>query len=1068
MRLSDIAIKHPVFSWMLMIGLIAFGAIGFSRMGISQLPDIDFPVINVRVTWEGAAPEVVESEIADVIEDAVMGVEGIKEVTSSSRQGQANINLEFHLNRDIDVALQEVQTKIAQAQRLLPPEIDPPIISKNNPEDQPILWVALTGDRSLKELMEYTKDTLKDAFTTVPGVGEAFLGGYVEPNLRVWLDKDRMRQRELTVDDIIYTVQTQHAEVPAGRIENPTSELNIRVMGEAATPQEFAKIIIPARQGGSPLWRTFRVGEVAEIEDGLDDVRRISRSQGALAVGIGIRKQRGSNAVAVARGVKEAVEKIKTTLPKGMDLNVVFDTTRFIEEATHELNLHLFLAALLTGVVCWLFLGSFSSTVNVLLAIPVSIVGAFSVLYFAGFTLNTFTLLGLTLAIGIVVDDAIMVLENIVRHREEGESKVEAAIVGAREITSAAIAASIAVLAIFIPVVFMPGIVGKFLFQFGVTLSVAVALSLVEALTIAPMRCSQFLAVGNESGWVSRTMDRFMGRLSRGYAHGLRWALDHRWITIGAALLLFATVFPLNKVVKKEFVPSQDQSRFIIRLQTPTGSSMDFTSNVMKEAEARVMNHPAVARYFSAIGGFGGGESDTGNMFVTLKDKDKRPYDKSLKRRWKQGDVMAWARKELSGIPGVRRVVMQDLSQQGFSAQRGFPVEASLLGRDWDQLAEVSEKFQERMKASGLMTDVDTDYRLGQPEVRVVPNRQKAAARGVSVQAIGNAVNAMVGGLRIGKYTRGGRRYDVRVRLIDKNRQQPTDIRDIWVRNNRGEVISLADVVDIKVQPTLVSITRKDRQRAIRVYANIAPGRSQGEALNELRKIAADVMPPGTRMVFSGSAATYGESNTGLLFVFLMGIFTAYMVLASQYNSFVHPVTVLLALPFSVTGAFLALWMSGNTLSLYSAIGLVLLMGIVKKNSILLVDFTNERRKHLSIAPPPEAGPTQRSRWTWAVRQALMEACPVRLRPIIMTSVATIAAAIPTALASGAGAETRAPMAQVIIGGVILSTLLTLFVVPCAYSLFSRLESHKHDADLREALERLGELPAGQKAEPIG
>ncbi len=1029
---------------MLMTGLIVFGAISFSRMGVSQLPDIDYPVISIRVTWEGASPEVIETEVTDVIEDSVMSVEGVKEVSSSSRQGQSSINIEFHLDRDIDVALQEVQTKLAQAQRNLPPEIDPPVISKSNPEDQPIMWVALTAtDRPLKDMMEYTRDNLKDAFATVPGVGEVFLGGFVEPNLRVWLDKEKMKANEITVDDVINTVRTQHAELPAGRIETAKEDLSIRVMGEAATVDEFEKIIIPSRQG-SPLWRTLRIGSIGTIEDGLDDIRRISRSNGELAVGMGIRKQRGSNAVSVAKGVRAKVELLKGSLPQGMQLNIVFDSTRFIEESTNELNHHLILAALLTGVVCWFFLGSISSTINVLLAIPVSIVGTFIVLYFMNFTLNTFTLLGLTLAIGIVVDDAIMVLENIVRYREQGLSRVKAALVGAREITSAAVAATIAVLAIFIPVVFMPGIIGKFLFQFGVTMSVAVALSLLEALTITPMRCSQFLAVGHNS-WMGKKMDRAMERLSRGYAKSLSWVLAHRGLTLVIALLVFALVIPLGKAVKKEFVPSQDQSRFLVRIQTPTGSSLEFTSQVMNEVEKKVLENPAVERYFAAIGGFGGGEPDTANMFITLKNPKDRPVDPALKRRPIQADLMAWCRTELGKIKGVRRAVIQDLSQQGFSSSRGFPVEVSLLGRDWDQLASISDQLQERMKASGLMADVDTDYRLGQPEVRVVPDRKKAAERGVSIQAIGNAINAMIGGVRIGKYTRGGRRYDIRVRLVDNDRKRPTDINEIWVRNNRGEVISLGDVVELKEQPSLVSISRKDRQRAIRVYANVAPGKSQGEALAEMNKIAKDILPEGYRMVFSGSAATYGESNQGLVFVFILGLFTAYMVLASQYNSFIHPFTVLLALPFSLTGAFIALWISGATLNLYSAIGLILLMGIVKKNSILLVDFTNERRR---------AGKN--------VHDALMEACPIRLRPIIMTSISTTAAVVPTAFALGAGAETRAPMAQVVIGGVILSTVLTLFVVPAVYSLLSRFESKRHDEGLKKALVELGELKEGE------
>jgi hydrophobe/amphiphile efflux-1 (HAE1) family protein len=1041
MTLSDISIKNPVFAWMLMIGLIAFGWISFNRMGISQMPDVDFPIVNVRVTLEGAAPEVIETEVTDVIEDVLMGIEGVREVSSSSRQGQSSINIEFELNRDIDIALQDVQTKITQAQRNLPAEIDPPVITKTNPEDQPIMWIALTGERSRKDMMEFTKDRLKDRFTTLPGVGDVFLGGYIEPNLRVWLDREKMRQRELTVDDVIAAIQQQHAEVPAGRIETAKQELNVRVMGEADTVEKFMKITIPGRQG-APIWKTIRIGDIATVEDGLDDIRRISRSDGKTAVGLGIRKRRGANAVAVADEVRRQVDMVQKDLPQDLQLNIVFDTTKFIEEATHELNTHLVMAAILTGIVCWLFLGSFSSTLNIVLAIPVSIVGAFTVLYFLGFTLNTFTLLGLTLAIGIVVDDAIMVLENIVRYREMGFSKVKAAIAGARQITSAAIAATIAILAIFIPVIFMPGIVGKFLYQFGVTMSVAVILSLVEALTIAPMRCSQFLQVGHNTR-IGRVMERFTGWLGERYKKILVWVLDHRWITVGTAGAIFILSLGLGRLVKKEFVPTQDQNRLILRVQTPVGSSLAFTDQVFVQVEEKIKNHPAMSRYFSAVGGFGGGgETDAGNIFVTMKDPKQRPYDPEIKRRPKHTDIMNWMRKEFNKIPGVQRAVVQDPSQQGFSSQRGFPVEATILGRDWDTLAQLSESYQEKMKASGLMVDVDTDYRLGQPEVHVLPNRNQAAARGVNIQSIGNAINAMIGGIRVGKYTRGGRRYDIRIRLVNTDRSKPEDIDGIWVRNNHGEVIPLSQVIELKEQLSLSSINRLDRQRAIRVYANVASGKSQGEALNHMKQIAKDVLPAGYRMTFTGSAKTFGESNQGLLFVFILGIFTAYMVLASQYNSFIHPVTVLIALPFSLTGALIGLWIGGQTINLYSVIGIILLAGIVKKNSILLVDFANEARR---------AGKN--------AHDAMLEAGPVRLRPILMTSIATISAAIPSAMAVGAGSETVQPMAQAVIGGVIVATLLTLVVVPAAYSLFSQLEKHRHAAELKEALTELGELP---------
>jgi hydrophobe/amphiphile efflux-1 (HAE1) family protein len=1025
---------------MLMIGLVVFGAMGFKGMGVSQLPDVDFPVLSVSVTWEGAAPEVMETEIADVLEDALISIQGLREVSSTSRQGSVSLNLEFDLSKDIDVALQEVQSKIAQAQRRLPREMDPPVINKSNPEDQPILWLALSGDKPVREIMEYTRDHLKDRFTTVPGVGEVTLGGYIDPNLRVWVNADKLRKLELTVDDVIKAIESQHTEVPAGRIETGSQELNVRVLGEAKTVEEFGDLIIPSR-GGAPVYKPIRLKDVAEIEDGLADVRRLSRAQGKPAVGLGIRKQRGANAVAVAEEIKKRLAEVQKDLPQGLELVVNFDTTKFIKDSTHELLFTLTMAAILTSIVCWVFLGSWSSAFNVIMAIPTSIIGAFFILYLCGFTLNTFTLLGLSLCIGIVVDDAIMVLENIVRHRELGLSRVRAALVGAREISFAAMAATVAILAIFVPVVFMKGIIGKFFFQFGVTMSVAVSLSLLEALTLAPMRCAQFLEVGHSSA-LGGFMDRAMESLTLFYRKTLKRSLDWRWMVCLLATIIFVVSLFIVKTLKKEFVPSQDQSRFLVRLQTPLGSSIETTDQVYRKAEAIALSRPEVDRFFGAIGGFGGGEVNVAQMFVTLKEVGQRPITPPYKKRPTQSDVMDLFRKEFKTIPGVQRAAVQDLSQQGFSSQRGYPVELSLRGTEWDKLGELAEKLTEKMESSGLMIDADTDYRVGMPEVRVAPNRDMAAQRSVTVGSIANTINAMIGGVRAGKYTRGGKRYDIRVRLVADERRRPNDIQKIYVRNSRGELVPLLDVVGIKEKPSLLSINRKNRERAVGVFANVAKGKAQGEALAYVQQAAKEILPEGYRAVLSGSAQTYQESFGSLLQALALGFIVAYMVLGAQFNSFIHPFTVLLALPFSVTGAFLALKVTGISLNIYSMIGLLLLMGLVKKNSILLVEFTNERRKEGK-----------------SIRQSLEEACPIRLRPILMTSVSTIVGAIPAAIAFGPGAETVRPMAVVVIGGMIVSTLLTLYVVPCAYSLLARLQSERHEKDLKEALQELGELP---------
>ncbi|MEI8011688.1 MAG: efflux RND transporter permease subunit, partial [Candidatus Omnitrophota bacterium] len=495
MSLSDISIRRYVFAWMLMLGLMFFGLISFNRMGVSQLPNVDFPTINVSLAWQGAAPEVMETDVVNEVEQALMTVQGVKELSSTIRQGTATIAIELELGRDLNAAVQEIQSKVNEIQRRLPKDIDPPIIRKSNPSDQPIMFIGITGDRPRRQLMEYVEQHLRDRFTTIDGVGEVLLGGYVDPSLRVWLDVKKLNTYELTIQDVTAAIAAGHAEVPAGRIETTASEQNVRVMGEARTPEDFGNIPITQR-GGQPVYVPIYLKDVARIEDGLDDIRRISRVNGQQSIGLGIKKQSGSNEVAVAHLVKARLEEVKKELPADLKANVVFDRTKFIEDSIHELNFTLFLSAIVTSLVCWIFLGGWSATLNILLAIPTSILGTFIVINFLGFTLNTFTVLGLSLAVGIVVDDSIMVLENIVRFREHGDNKVAAAHKGANQIAGAAFATTAAITAIFIPVIFISGIMGKFFFEFGVTISVAVWLSLMEALMLTPMRCSQFLQVG--------------------------------------------------------------------------------------------------------------------------------------------------------------------------------------------------------------------------------------------------------------------------------------------------------------------------------------------------------------------------------------------------------------------------------------------------------------------------------------------------------------------------------------------------------------------------------------------
>ena len=1029
MALSDLSIRRPVFAWMLMVGLIGFGAMAFTRLGVSQLPDVDFPLITVSIKWDGAPPEVMEQHVVDILEDKVMSIEGVKTVTSVSKNSYATVKIEFDLSRNIDLALQDVQSRISQAQKSLPPEIDPPSITKTNPDDMPILFFALEGIGYKKqELMMYIRDIIKNKFATVPGVGDIQFGGYLEPNMRLWVKDQELNRYDLVADDIIANLKNEQVDPPVGQVEKGPKEFNLRFYGEAATPEQFEDLRMNLR-GKAPNYNPIPLGKVVRAEEGTEDVITIARAMGRPAVSLGIVKQRGSNAVEVAHNVKKRMAEVEKTLPKGMSLGLNFDTTKFVEEAVGDLNFTLLLSALLTGIVCWMFLGSWSTTLNVLLAIPTSIVGAFIILNACGFTLNTFTLLALSLAIGIVVDDAIMVLENISRHREMGKGRVRAAIDGAREITFAAMAASISVIAIFLPVAFMKGIIGKFFFQFGVTMTVAVMISLLEALTLSPMRAASFKGNHSEERTTKfgKAFEAGMHWITRNYQSSLGWVLKNHWKVVGVAVLLTVGSFKLTKFLRQEFLPTEDQGRFLIVIQTPVGSSISFTDSKIQLVEEFVKTRPEVQRYVGIVGTSTlGGDLNTGRVLVTMKEKGHRGVDPTLKREMTQQDLMAVARSTLSKLPDMK-VVIQDLSMRGMTTSRGFPVEFTVQGPEWDKLAEHTFKIMDELKKSGTVTDLDTDYQVGMPEVQIFPDRAKAAARGVPLSSIGTTINAMLGGMKVGQYPKGGHRYDVRIKLEPSDREIVDIVHGLFVRNNRGELVRLSDLVRVEKKPAVQSVARLNRERSITVFANVKQGESQKKALDLVQEISNRVLPESYHVVFSGSAETFKESFRSLVFALLFGIFVAYMVLATQFNSFIDPVTVLVALPFSISGAFFSLLVTGQSLNIYSMIGLILLMGIAKKNSILLVDFTNQTR---------EAGEK-------SIAKALVHACPIRLRPILMTSFATIAGAIPAALSIGPGSESRIPMAVTVIGGVFISTLFTLYLVPCVYLILSRFEKRR-------------------------
>jgi hydrophobe/amphiphile efflux-1 (HAE1) family protein len=1042
LNLISLSIRRPVFAWVLMSGLIVIGAVCAGKLGISQLPDIDFPTLSIGVTYEGASPEVVESELIEPIEERLLGIEGVVQMKSSVRQGAGSVTLDLDIRRNVDIALQEVQAALSQLR--LPADVDPPTIRKTNPEDQPFMFLGVTSTRPADEMFRWIDGFLLDQFRLIPGIGEVSIGGYPERNLRIWPDPEKLKALELTVVDIANALQSQHLESAAGQFVNGRQELRVRWLGEAITPDEVGDILI-LRRGGEiihqePAKRHLRIRDVARVEDGLSDVRRIARINGVDGVGIGVRKQRGENEVELGKAVRKKVEEIKPLLPEGYELRINVDLTRPTKAVVHTTYEKLIFAAVVTILVCFLFLGSWQAALNILFSIPTSIVGTFIVIYFSGFTLNLFSLLALTLAISIVVDDAIMLLENIVRHHRMGKNSAQAAYDGAMEILPAAAAATLAVVAVFLPVIFMDGVIGKFFFQFGVVMSAAVLLSLVEAVTITPMRAAAIMSTESKVNRFEHWLDERFDRLNAAYARLLGATLRFPKLVVIVSILAFALSLVLVKGVRQEFVPLQDQDFIIVNGQCPPGTPLEVTSQKAREIEDILRKHPHVSSIISSIGA-GGPAAEVNQFFlpVELVPRQKRPVNHQK--------LMDEFRQEFKKVEGVR-VSMRDFSTRGLTSGRQFPVSFNLVGPDLETLNANAQELIKRLDAEGLTQDLDTDFKLGLPEFLIRPNRAEMARRGVSVDSVAQTLGATVAGLRQGEYTADGKRFDIRVKLADARMTSADDIGGILIRNNYGNLIPLSELVTFEERKTYQSITRVNRQRAVGVFGNLKTGKSQTAVLERARQISIEILPDGYAFSLEGAASGLSESFKSLTGALLMGIVVAYMILAVQFNSFVHPVSVLMALPFSVTGALLSLWITGTSLNLFSFIGLIVLMGIAKKNSILLVEFTNQVREQgieaaahrVQAAGQKPATPKYDPA---AVREALIKACPVRLRPVLMTSVATIAAATPLIIGNSIGQETRTPMGLPIIGGTIVSTALTLFVVPSLYLVLSRFESRK-------------------------
>jgi hydrophobe/amphiphile efflux-1 (HAE1) family protein len=1017
MNIIKISIIRPVFAWILMSALIIFGSISFLRLGISQMPDVDFPIISISLNYEGASPEIIESDLIDPFEERLLSLEGLKEIKSTARQGSANIRIEFNIDRNVDVALQEVQAAISQI-RLPTGVIDNPIVRKQNPEEEALMYIGIWADKPTREIANFANDFLADQLQTVPGAGDVSVSGFSTRNLRVWIDQEKLKKSDLTVTDVLDSIQQQHVERSAGYISDKKTELNARQYGEAQSVEEFANLPILKRGGGVIYNQKYRLKDFARIEDGLSDIRRVALIEGNNAISISVKKQRGSNEVALGQAMREKVKELQSRLPEGYKMRIIVDFTTSTEATVHSTQLKLLYAGIVTVLIVFLFLGSFASAFNVFLSIPTSIIGTFFVMYFAHFTMNLFTLLALALVISIVVDDAIMVLENIIRHYRMKKSPTQAAYDGAHEVMGAAIASTLAVVAVFAPVIFMDGIIGKFFLQFGIVMSAAVLLSLVESMTITPMRASQFLKFSSETNKYEIWLDHKFEALGHFYQKSLNYVFKFRWISLSVGIAIFLASLSLFKFVKREFVPAQDQNFLILNMQTSLNSALEATVERAVEVEKVLKTIPEIQGYFLNVGS-GGPSSSSNQGFIPITLVD------STERKLNHLQVMEKIRSALSSVEDVK-FQLRDISTRNLSSGRTYPVSFNLRGPDYEILGQKADEIMKRLEDEKLGQDLDTDYKKGINEIRIYPRRDLIAKNGVSMDTVTRTINTAVAGSREGQFTQDGRRYDIRVKLEQGAIRSKDDIKKIYVRNVTGNLISLANLVDVEEKPVIQSITRINRQRSISVFGAIPPGQSQGKVVAEARRIAEEVLPPGYSFNLEGASAGFDDTFKSIYFALILGVIVAYMILAIQYNSFLHPISVLMALPFGLSGALLALWVSGQSLNLFSLIGVIVLMGISKKNSIMLVEFTNQVREKIPNA-----------------REALIIACPVRLRPILMTSFATMLAAIPLLLKTGIGKETSSALAITVLGGTFVSTLFTLYVIPLIYEVLSPLERSK-------------------------
>ncbi len=1008
MSLSSVSIRRPVLTIVMSIVVLLFGGIGYTYLGVREFPSIDPPIITVSTTYAGANADIIESQITEPLEESINGIAGIRSLTSVSREGRSNITVEFNLGLDLEAAANDVRDKVSRAMRNLPADVDPPIVTKAEADASPIVFLSVkSNSRDLMDLSRIANDVFKERLQIIPGVSQVNIWGEKKYSMRLRLDPAKLSAYELTPIDISDALDRENVELPSGRIEGLQTELTVRALGRLETTEDFNDLIIKESNKG-----VVRLRDVGFAELGPENERSILKRDGIPMVGVVIVPQPGSNHIEIVDQFYRELDNIKKDLPPDIELGIGFDITRFIRRSITEVEETIFIAFGLVILIIFAFLRDWRTTLIPILAIPISLIGTFFIMYLADFTINVLTLLGIVLAIGIVVDDAIVVLENIYTKIEKGIPPLEAGLKGSGEIFFAIISTTITLAAVFLPIIFLSGLTGRLFREFGIVIAGSVLISAFVALTLTPMLSTKLLKHRTKHTWIYEKTEPFFVSMISWYKNTLENFLRKRWLAFVIMIITFAVIYLFGGVLQSELAPIEDRSGIQLAATAPEGTSYDamvaFMDRLSKIVQDTVSQQEALITVTG--GGGGGGTANSGFIRMTLKDPEYR--DKS------QQQIFLELSDLVKKLPDAKIVVSQDQSIS--SSRGGLPVQYVIEAPNFEKLRNVLPKFLQEASADPTFSIVDVNLKFNKPEIVISMNRDKARDLGVSALDIATTLQLALSGQRIGYYIMNGKQYQVIGQLIREKRSAPIDLKSLFVRNNKGELIQLDNVVTLSEQVNPPQLFRYNRYISATVSANLAPGKTIGDGIDAMNGIAKRVLDETFSTALSGPSKDFAESSSSLLYIFLLALILIYLVLAAQFESFRDPFIIMFTVPLALAGAVFSLWYFNQTLNIFSEIGMIMLIGLVTKNGILIVEFSNQRRAQgLSI------------------EEAVKDAAAARFRPILMTSLSTILGALPIALALGAGAGSRVSMGIAVIGGLIFSTFLTLFVVPAIYTYFT-------------------------------